>query len=124
MYAAAVAATDLPRYCCKCLTHHTNSQRKKAKDKKGEGATNVGAVKTERKTARNAQKAERRAERALAGDEDDIDALLAQFALQEKVRVGEEAVRGGVHAGVGVLWGLGWNGAAAPSLSLSLSLYS
>jgi len=59
-------------------------QRKKAKEKKGEVAAGVGATKTERKTTQNALKAERRTERALAGDEDDIDALLAQFALAEK----------------------------------------
>lgn len=74
-------------------THHhpkptQNPQRKSAKKKKGEAAAGVGATKTERKTARNAEKAGRRAERALAGDEDDIDALLAQFAIQEKAKKG------------------------------------
>ncbi|KAI8464529.1 MAG: hypothetical protein J3K34DRAFT_474238 [Monoraphidium minutum] len=61
-------------------------KRKKSKEKKGEVASGTGAAKTERKTSRNAQKQERRTERALAGDEDDIDALLAQFALQEKAK--------------------------------------
>ncbi|GBG00053.1 hypothetical protein Rsub_12797 [Raphidocelis subcapitata] len=61
-------------------------KRKKAKEKKGEVAAGIGAAKTERKTARNALKAERRVERVLDGDEDDLDALLAQFAVADKAK--------------------------------------
>ncbi|KIZ00809.1 Kelch domain-containing protein 4 [Monoraphidium neglectum] len=98
--------------------------RKKAKDKKGELTSGVGAVKTERKTSRNELKAERRAERALEGDEDNIDALLAQFALQptrmlrgggqrrgtQSRRVDPQGAAAGRHGGgpervqLGVLW--------------------
>jgi hypothetical protein len=91
--AAAAVRPLLPPRCSSAFSLTTlhppktqHIQRKKAKEKKGETPTGTGATKTERKTARNAQKAERRAERALAGDEDDIDALLASFALADKAR--------------------------------------
>jgi type IV secretory pathway VirB10-like protein len=78
-------------------------QRKKAKEKKGEVATGLGAAKTERRTARNAEKAGRRAERALEGDEDDLDALLAQFAVADKAKkeVRSAVRRGGDGRGCG-----------------------
>ncbi len=65
-------------------------KRKKKTGKKPGG----GADKTERKTERNEEKKSRRAERAAAGGEDDIDALLAQFKLEDqahtRVEVQEE----------------------------------
>uniref|UniRef100_A0A383WDZ9 DUF4110 domain-containing protein n=1 Tax=Tetradesmus obliquus TaxID=3088 RepID=A0A383WDZ9_TETOB len=61
-------------------------KKKKAKEKKDGPAAGAGkgAEKTERKTKANELKAQRRTDKALAGDEDDIDALLAKFALEEK----------------------------------------
>jgi hypothetical protein len=59
-------------------------KKKKAKEKKDGPTAGKGAEKTEKKTKANEQKKERRTDKALAGDEDDIDALLAKFALEEK----------------------------------------
>ena len=61
-------------------------KKKKAKEKKDGPAVGKGAEKTERKTVKNEDKKERRTEKRLAGDEDDIDALLAKFALEDKQR--------------------------------------
>eukprot|EP00955_Chlamydomonas_euryale_P065180 359170-Chlamydomonas_euryale.AAC.6 len=59
-------------------------RRKKAKERKDGPAAGKGAVKTARKTERNADKAERRDARRAAGDEDDLDAMFAQFELAQK----------------------------------------
>mmetsp|Transcript_35362 Transcript_35362/g.89532 ORF Transcript_35362/g.89532 Transcript_35362/m.89532 type:complete len:561 (-) Transcript_35362:2296-3978(-) len=61
-------------------------KRKKAKERKGEVVGGKGDAKTEKKTARNEEKKERRAQKRLEGDEDDIDALLAQFAVSDKAQ--------------------------------------
>lgn len=53
-------------------------KRKKAKEKSGQVTTGKGAAKTERKQAKNEDKKERRTQKALEGNEDDIEALLAQ----------------------------------------------
>jgi len=58
-------------------------KRKKAKEKKDGPLPGKGADKTEAKTEKNEKKKEKRAEKAIAGDEDDIDALLKKFALEE-----------------------------------------
>ncbi|KAK9802848.1 hypothetical protein WJX73_007641 [Symbiochloris irregularis] len=57
-------------------------KRKKAKGSK----TGQGAEKTARKTDKNEGKAARRAQRAAEGGEDDLDALLAKFKLDEAAR--------------------------------------
>ncbi|KAL0055849.1 hypothetical protein WJX82_005035 [Trebouxia sp. C0006] len=57
-------------------------KRKKAKPK----APGAGAEKTSRKTEKNEGKAVKRAAKAAKGGDDDIDALLAQFALEEKAK--------------------------------------
>jgi hypothetical protein len=59
-------------------------KKKKAKEKRGEAQPGRGAQKTERKVEQKDEKRTRRAERALEGDEDDLDALLAKFALEDK----------------------------------------
>lgn len=59
-------------------------KKKKFKEKKGGPTAGKGAEKTERKTKANEIKKERRTDKKLAGDEDDIDALLEKFALEEK----------------------------------------
>eukprot|EP00879_Flechtneria_rotunda_P020276 GHRR01021324.1.p1 GENE.GHRR01021324.1~~GHRR01021324.1.p1 ORF type:complete len:137 (+),score=25.57 GHRR01021324.1:1501-1911(+) len=59
-------------------------KKKKAKEKKLGPAAGKGLEKTERKTIANELKKERRTDKKLQGDEDDIDALLAKFALEEK----------------------------------------
>lgn len=56
-------------------------KRKKAKGSVPGG----GTAKTERKTQKNEEKAQRRAQRG--GEEDDIDAILASFHLQEKSKL-------------------------------------
>jgi hypothetical protein len=62
-------------------------KRKKLKERSAGGPLpGKGAVKTESKTKRNEDKKARRAERALEGDEDDVDAILAKLALQEADR--------------------------------------
>jgi hypothetical protein len=58
------------------------SGRDKRKKAKGH-APGAGKEKTERKTERNAEKAVRRVEKQAQG-EDDIEALLAQFKLQDE----------------------------------------
>ena len=58
-------------------------KRKKAKGSK----PGVGAEKTAKKTEKNADKETRRLERKAAGGEDDIDALLAQFKLEDEAKV-------------------------------------
>ncbi|GLI65322.1 hypothetical protein VaNZ11_008865 [Volvox africanus] len=63
-------------------------KRKKAKERKDGPAVGTGAIKTDKKTARNEAKKERRAEKRLEGDEDDIDALLLRMALEERQRKG------------------------------------
>ncbi|KAL4432778.1 hypothetical protein ABPG77_008104 [Micractinium sp. CCAP 211/92] len=55
-------------------------KRKKKTGKKPGG----GDAKTERKTEKNEEKKSRRLERAAQGGEDDIDALLAKFKLQDE----------------------------------------
>ncbi|KAG2454221.1 hypothetical protein HYH02_001255 [Chlamydomonas schloesseri] len=67
-------------------------KRKKAKERKDGPVVGVGLVKTEKKTAKNEAKKERRAEKRLEGDEDDIDALLARMALEEKAKKGAPEV--------------------------------
>lgn len=57
-------------------------KRKKHKPKEAGG----GARKTEKKTEHNADKERRRLTRKAQGGEDDIDSLLAQFALKDKER--------------------------------------
>lgn len=57
-------------------------KRKKAKPK----APGAGAEKTSRKTEKNEGKAVKRAAKAAKGGDDDVDALLAQFALEEKAK--------------------------------------
>ena len=52
--------------------------KKKAAKKRGEVTSGKGAVKTERKTERNEEKKTRRTDKQLAGNEDDLDALLAK----------------------------------------------
>ena len=59
------------------------SGRDKRKKAKGHVA-GVGKLKTERKTEKNAEKALRRQERQTKGGDDDIDALLEQFKLQDE----------------------------------------
>eukprot|EP00882_Tetradesmus_deserticola_P027133 GHRQ01030000.1.p1 GENE.GHRQ01030000.1~~GHRQ01030000.1.p1 ORF type:complete len:390 (+),score=173.56 GHRQ01030000.1:29-1171(+) len=59
-------------------------KKKKAKEKKAGPVAGQGAQKTEKKTKANELKQERRTDKALAGDEDDIDALLAKFSMEEK----------------------------------------
>eukprot|EP00878_Enallax_costatus_P020083 GHUV01021214.1.p1 GENE.GHUV01021214.1~~GHUV01021214.1.p1 ORF type:complete len:137 (+),score=39.61 GHUV01021214.1:428-838(+) len=59
-------------------------KKKKAQEKKAGPTAGKGAEKTERKTKANEVKKERRTDKKLAGDEDDIDALLEKFALEEK----------------------------------------
>lgn len=61
-------------------------KRKKAAERKDGPIPGKGTVKTATKTAKNEGKAERRTDRALAGDEDDIDALLAKIALADKAQ--------------------------------------
>ncbi|PNW78421.1 hypothetical protein CHLRE_09g398200v5 [Chlamydomonas reinhardtii] len=63
-------------------------KRKKAKERKDGPVVGVGTVKTEKKTAKNEAKKERRADKRLEGDEDDIDALLARMAIEEKAKKG------------------------------------
>jgi hypothetical protein len=65
----------------RCPLGACRDKRKKKTGKKPGG----GADKTERKTERNEEKKGRRAERAAAGGEDDIDALLARFRLQDEL---------------------------------------
>lgn len=55
-------------------------KRKKAKPK----SSGTGAEKTARKTEKNAEKAERSATRKAKGGDDDLDAVLAAFALEAK----------------------------------------
>lgn len=55
-------------------------KRKKAKPK----TSGAGAEKTARKTEKNAEKAERSAVRKAQGGDDDVDALLAAFALESE----------------------------------------
>jgi len=52
--------------------------KKKAAAKRGEVTSGKGAAKTEQKTEKNAEKKSRRADKQLAGNEDDLDALLAK----------------------------------------------
>lgn len=59
------------------------SGRDKRKKSKGH-VPGAGKAKTERKTEKNAEKTLRRRERTAKGGEDDIDALLAQFKLQDE----------------------------------------
>mmetsp|Transcript_4365 Transcript_4365/g.11848 ORF Transcript_4365/g.11848 Transcript_4365/m.11848 type:complete len:564 (-) Transcript_4365:268-1959(-) len=61
-------------------------KRKKAKEKKEGPSVPKGEFKTERATAKNEEKKERRTAKKLEGNEDDIDALLAKFALEEKAK--------------------------------------
>ncbi|KAF5841296.1 hypothetical protein DUNSADRAFT_13569 [Dunaliella salina] len=61
-------------------------KRKKAKEKKDGPSVPKGEFKTERATAKNEEKRERRTTKKLEGNEDDIDALLAKFALEEKAK--------------------------------------
>ncbi|KAK9845440.1 hypothetical protein WJX81_006475 [Elliptochloris bilobata] len=61
------------------------SGRDKRKKQKGK-QPGLGASKTEKKTANNATKELRRAEKTAAGGEDDLDALLAQFQLSDKLQ--------------------------------------
>ncbi|GFR48646.1 hypothetical protein Agub_g10599 [Astrephomene gubernaculifera] len=67
-------------------------KRKKAKERKDGPVVGTGAIKTEKKAAKNEAKKERRAEKRLEGDEDDIDALLQRIALEERQRKGAVAV--------------------------------
>jgi N-acetylneuraminic acid mutarotase len=62
------------------------SGRDKRKKSKGH-KPGQGADKTAKKTERNVEKAQRRLERMAKGGEDDIDALLAQFKLQDEASV-------------------------------------
>ena len=59
-------------------------KRKKAKERKDGPIPGVGSVKTERKTSKNEERKEKRAAKRLEGDEDDLDALLERFAIEEK----------------------------------------
>ncbi|KXZ49944.1 hypothetical protein GPECTOR_18g102 [Gonium pectorale] len=63
-------------------------KRKKAKERKDGPVAGAGPIKTEKKTAKNEAKKERRADKRLAGDEDDIDALLLRMALEERQKKG------------------------------------
>ncbi|KAF8055334.1 KLHDC4 [Scenedesmus sp. PABB004] len=59
-------------------------KKKKAKEKKVGPVAGKGSEKTERKTRANEEKKDRRADKRLAGDEDDLDALLAKVALEDR----------------------------------------
>lgn len=61
-------------------------KRKKAKEKKDGPLPGKGHEKTEKKTEKNEMKKERRAEKELEKDEDNIDALLAKFAIEDKAK--------------------------------------
>ncbi|GAX74960.1 hypothetical protein CEUSTIGMA_g2406.t1 [Chlamydomonas eustigma] len=61
-------------------------KRKKAKERKEGPIAGLGSIKTDKKTQLNELKKERRANKALAGDEDNIDALLLKCSLEDKAR--------------------------------------
>lgn len=58
--------------------------RDKRRKQKGSSTAGLGAVKTQRKTAKNEEKTERRLDRRLERDEEDIDALLEKFRLEDE----------------------------------------
>ena len=58
--------------------------RDKRRKKKGSTNAGLGAVKTQRKTAKNEEKTERRLDRRLERDEEDVDALIAKFKLEDE----------------------------------------
>lgn len=60
--------------------------RDKRRKQKGSAVAGQGAAKTQRKTVKNDRKAERRLDRRLEDDEEDIDALLAKFKLEDARR--------------------------------------
>lgn len=59
-------------------------KRKKAKEKKDGPLAGKGVAKTDKKTELNEAKKERRAVTKLAGNEDDIDAIFAKFAIDSE----------------------------------------
>lgn len=59
-------------------------KRKKLKERTAGPLVGKGAIKTERKTERNAAKAERRDAKRAAGHEDDLEAMFAKFELAQK----------------------------------------
>lgn len=61
-------------------------KKKKAKERKLGPAPGKGTEKTEKKTERNETKKQRRVEKKLEGDEDNIDAILAKFAMDDKAQ--------------------------------------
>lgn len=60
--------------------------RDKRRKQKGSSAAGQGSSKTQRKTAQKEKKQERRIDRRLQEDEEDIDALLHKFKLEDKSR--------------------------------------
>eukprot|EP00210_Caulerpa_lentillifera_P003021 g2884.t1 len=60
--------------------------RDKRRKQKGSSAAGQGAAKTQRKTVQNEQKQERRIDRRLQEDEEDLDALLQKFKFEDKKR--------------------------------------
>jgi N-acetylneuraminic acid mutarotase len=63
-------------------------KRKKFKERKDGPSVGTGAIKTEKKTQKADAKKERRAAARLAGDEDDVEAMLAKFALEVAAKPG------------------------------------
>lgn len=63
-------------------------KRKKCKERKEGPSVGTGAIKTEKKTQKADAKKERRAAAKLAGDEDDVEAMLAKFALEAAAKQG------------------------------------
>eukprot|EP00798_Chlamydomonas_sp_ICE-L_P018504 gene18504-25003_t len=61
-------------------------KRKKCKEKKDGPTVGTGALKTEKKTAKNEEKKEKRADKRLEGDEDNLEAMLQRFAIEDKSR--------------------------------------